>query len=261
MPVPSVLPAPARSDMLDQGGVGVRGGLSPMRRTLAVLVVAATAVAAGSCSSTTTRSVTGSGRMATRELPVTAVHRILAGSFFRVSVSMGSRDAVTLRYDDNLGPYLDIGTVGETLRLQARSDVSLNDVTLEAKVTARSLSEVRASGLAEVSVQGSMADSPFSLDVSGAARFAGEWASGTAQVTLSGTARHLGLSGSGASHVEAPDLVVDALAADLSGATWARVHVSDSIEATLSGASSLRYTGDPDIVRQEVSGASSLTRG
>jgi hypothetical protein len=53
------------------------------------------------------------------------------------------------------------------------------------------------------------------------------------------------------------DLEVDVLVS-LSGASSAEVSVNDSIEASLSGASSLRYRGDPDVITLDVSGASSI---
>ena len=239
-----------------------------MRRTWAVLVVAGASLVAVSCSSTPTRHVIGSGRMTRRDLAVGRVSRIEAGSVFKVSVSVGSRDAVTLHYDDNLEAYLDVGEEGGTLRLDMKPNVSLTKVILMADVRVTSLSEVQVSGASSVQVMDPVVDSPFSLDLSGASRFEGElrveaadlWLSGAALAKLSGTAGKLGLSGSGAGGVEAPALRIGALNADLSGATTARVSVSDSIEATLSGATTLVYSGDPKILRRDLSGAATMTR-
>jgi hypothetical protein len=147
-------------------------------------------------------------------------------------------------------------------------NVSLSNVTLIADVRVTSLSEIQVSGASSVRVVDPVATSPFNVDVSGAGRFEGElnvdsanlWLSGAAQATLSGTADKLGVSGSGAGHIEAPGLRIGALNIDLSGATSARVGVSDSIAATLSGASTLMYSGNPRIVHRELSGASTMTR-
>ena len=64
----------------------------------------------------------------------------------------------------------------------------------------------------------------------------------------------------GASDLDARNLQAADLTVELSGASGATVSVSDTISAELSGASTLRYGGNPHFVRRDVSGASSIER-
>ena len=108
--------------------------------------------------------------------------------------------------------------------------------------------------------------SAFDLRLSGASELDGpvDFASmtgvlsGASDVSLSGRVGTLDLEASGASDFSILDLEVDVLRVNLSGASSAEVTVNDTIEAILSGASSLGYRGAPDVSNVDVSGASSI---
>jgi hypothetical protein len=68
------------------------------------------------------------------------------------------------------------------------------------------------------------------------------WASA---VDLTGNATNLTVDASGTSKANLPDLAVQMLSVDLSGASSAVVAVSGTISADVSGASRLQYRGNP----------------
>lgn len=82
--------------------------------------------------------------------------------------------------------------------------------------------------------------------------------SGASRLELSGAARRLGVSASGACEVMLAGLTVAELDARLAGASTAEVTVRDTLTVQASGASTLRYHGSPRIVRQQSAGASSV---
>ena len=160
-----------------------------------------------------------------------------------------------------------MGVSDDTLRIGLQPRTTVSNATLEADVTVTSLDAVEASGAVDLHL-GTLTGSTLELQLSGASELDGAVdfesmngeISGASNVSLSGRIGTLDIEASGASELSFLDLEVDVLTVRLSGASSAEVSVSDSIEASLSGASSLRYRGDPDVSTLEVSGASSIDK-
>jgi len=96
-------------------------------------------------------------------------------------------------------------------------------------------------------------------DFSGSARTLDFDLSGASQLFLSGNGKFLDGELSGASEVDAFGLPVEESDIKLSGASEAKVWVSKFLEVDASGASSVRYKGDPAI-EKHLSGGSKLRR-
>ena len=82
--------------------------------------------------------------------------------------------------------------------------------------------------------------------------------SGASTATLTGSAKQLSVRASGASRTNLTDLVTADAVLDVSGASSASLNVTGKLDASASGASSVRYTGKPTLGRQNTSGASSI---
>jgi Putative auto-transporter adhesin, head GIN domain len=233
------------------------------RRAAAVVLVLVLLVLVAGCSRTT-----GSGRLVTREVDTAGgFDRIQVSSGFQVDVTMGERDAVTVEVDDNLADRLDVGVAGGTLRLSLKpGPKGVQDATLRATVTARRLHSLEGTGSSAVTVSGELPGPELDVGLSGASSLdaavrleAAELdASGASELRLRGSAGTVSATASGAS-----DLVIDQLqarraAVELSGASQARVWATESISATASGASQLRFKGSPRFERRSASGGSSI---
>ncbi|WP_400190331.1 PspC domain-containing protein [Hymenobacter sp. B81] len=83
---------------------------------------------------------------------------------------------------------------------------------------------------------------------------------GACQSVLEGQANTLRLEGTGACQIQAADLQVATANVELSGVSKARLHVTDKLDADVSGASEVRYSGNPTNVRTDDSGAASVKR-
>jgi len=77
------------------------------------------------------------------------------------------------------------------------------------------------------------------------------------KLELQGSGDYLEIEVSGASRLKAEKFELQELSIELSGVSKATVFVEDFIKAHLSGASELKYKGDPDI-DSEVSDASEI---
>jgi len=213
------------------------------------------------------RPITGSGNVVSRQIPVTSFSKLQVSYAFTVRVSFGEPSALTVRVDDNLVDDLDVGVSGDTLRIGLKGGLAVNRATLQADVTVSSLSAIEASGASTVTPDGPVTTSGFSLALSGASTFDGGVSlsdatvglSGASHAVLSGSAKSITATVSGASQLEAGDLSLDALTIDLSGASHAAVNVTGTISASASGASNLTYSGSPTFTRRDVSGGSAIT--
>ena len=212
-------------------------------------------------------AVRGSGDVITIDVPIDEFSRLVVSHSFEVNVTVGDEPSLTLRVDDNLEASLNVGVTDDTLRIGLEPRTTVSNATLEADVTVTSLDAIEGSGAVEVHL-GTMSGSTLELHLSGASEadgvvdfgsMSGE-ISGASNVSLSGRIGTLDIEASGASDLSLLDLAVEVLTVRLSGASSAEVGVSDSIEASLSGASSLRYRGDPDVNTLDVSGASSIDK-
>jgi hypothetical protein len=231
-----------------------------MRPHVAALLLLA--IVASGCT-----AVRGSGDVVTIEVPVDDFNRLAVSHSFDVNVSVGDEPSLTLRVDDNLESSLEVEVTNDTLRIGLQPRTSVSNATLEADVTVTSLDAVEGSGAVSIDL-GSLAGSTLELQLSGASDLSGAVdfdnvtgvLSGASNISLSGRVATLDVDASGASDLALLDLEVDGLIVSLSGASSAEVSVNDSIRASLSGASSLRYRGDPDVTTIDVSGASSIGR-
>jgi hypothetical protein len=214
-----------------------------------------------------TTTITGSGNLVTKPVPVASFSRIQITDAFDVSVTLGHPVHVTVRVDGNLLNHLDAGVSSGTLHLGLKPGTAVQNATLKADVTAPTLSDIEVSGAGQVHLFGDLSGQNLDVSASGAGGIVGSVRvseadlnlSGASHATLSGSAGRLVVKELGACHLEADRLQARELTANLSGASSASVWATDTISAELSGASSLRYRGSPRFIRREVSGGSSVT--
>ena len=231
------------------------------RRTPRLIAAVALVLVAPFC-----QTMSGSGHVVTRSIPVTSFSKLEVSGSFTVTVSTGSSEAVSVRIDDNLVDSLDVGVSGETLHVGLKSGTSVTNATLEANVTAPSLDSLEGSGASGITLSAGLTTDELSVSLSGASHLAGPVQidrgsidlSGASNAVLSGSASTLDVTVSGASHLDTKELTIHQLSIDLSGASEADVTVTGSLSASASGASTLRYAGSPTIARSETSGASTI---
>jgi hypothetical protein len=232
------------------------------RRGVASILVALSAAVGAACGSVEV----GSGTVVTRTPSIGEFDGLEVGSAFDVTVTLGEAPAAVVRVDDNFADRLDVGVTNGTLHIGLTEGTEAAQATLEADVTAVSLSEIASSGDASIHLAGELSGE-VSVTMSGASHLDAPVGidhgtlelSGASVATLTGSAQELSASASGASHLALEGLSVASLDVALSGASSAEVTVEDELSYDLSGASSLRYAGSPTITHQSVSGGSSVT--
>ncbi len=137
-------------------------------------------------------------------------------------------------------------------------------------VTTRSLTAVNASGASKVICTGSFDTGSFNINLSGASKLncsvlnSGTTyvdASGASEINITGSTKTLSISDlSGASEVSALNFTSDFAYLELSGASEATINVTTDLNVKASGASEIKYLGNPGTIRKELSGASQLVK-
>jgi hypothetical protein len=169
------------------------------------------------------------------------------GGAIHAEVIVGQPQSIEISGDDNIVPFIITDVRDGTLviktdhrgRMRPKERLMVTIVTPE-------LQRLDVSGACDVEVEGLEAGE-FNVDISGAS-----------QVAVSGRCDQLVAGISGASELQAVGMEAESVKIDASGASSAKVMATDYLIADASGASTIRYAGDPGSVKVDKSGASSI---
>jgi hypothetical protein len=176
-----------------------------------------------------TAAIVGSGHFVSDVRPLDAVNRIVASGALPAIVTLAATESLEITAEDNILPLLDCGVRSGTLSLAWKPNtggVSSHGITI--RVGLRELIAADLSGASSMAVD-ALATPHFDLSMSGAARFNGF------------------------------GLTAHTLNANVSGASTATIRALDRLTATVSGASTLEFYGDP-VVDARVSDTSMVRR-
>ncbi len=249
---------------------------------LAVVVLALFAAACGGS------PVIGSGDLVTEQYDFRDFTRVDVSHSFEVEIRRGDEFRVEVTVDDNLVDRLRVEQSGDAVRIGMDAGISFGTATKRAIVVLPRLEAVSLSGASKGTVTGfagrqslNMTISGAStmtltdieagdtvLDVSGASRVSGDLlaedvrlgASGASQIQLQGSGADAELEASGASKLTLGEFEIAVASVTLSGASNGTVNVSRTLDADLSGASSLTYMGNASVRTIQTSGASEINR-
>jgi hypothetical protein len=203
-------------------------------------------------------------QQADRDFSVVDFDRLEMSDALYIEVQQGNFFEVSARGDRRNIEDLKVEKVGSTLVVRYKENGNRRHDT-HITVTMPQLYGVNFSGASDSRIQGFNGEIPMKLNLSGASvcqfdAVAGKMdclLSGASYLSLRGEAQSLAADISGASVLNAFDFPVSDGHVVLSGASEAKVTVSDNLTVTATGASSLTYRGDPSL-QSDLSGASSV---
>jgi hypothetical protein len=227
------------------------------------------------------------GSTVTREFDITDFNRVETGSAFKIEVTRSDTFIVKVTAGENIFKYLDISKSGSTLTINLKGIWNFGRLTLEAVVTMPDLQVMKMSGAANGSAKRFESNNKMDVELSGASRldldvktgdFHGE-ATGASRITglldasgtgieltgasraeLSGSGGNLRLDTTGASTAALETFAVNDVNVTMSGACHGDLYVKGRLEGNLSGASSVRYSGNPTLVQVDTSGGSTISK-
>jgi hypothetical protein len=192
--------------------------------------------------------IRGSGHVVSVSRSVPEFDAVSAAGAMRVIVERTGYEGVTVTAEDNLLPYLRTEVRDGVLLLGPKPGYSL-DPRREIVVHVESYEVVELSGSGAVAMQVEL----------GWVQELWVTLSGASELVVWGSADRENVTASGASRYDALDLEAERCNLSVSGASQALVWVHDRLEADASGASHVRFRGDPLVVAH-TSGASTVTR-
>jgi hypothetical protein len=232
---------------------------------LAILMLAG--IALTGLSSCMLNCVHGSGHQQTENRKVNEFSKIDISGGYKVILKQDSSMSVKISADDNLLKY--IKTVASNGRLRIfnkRNFCSEGPMTVYIGV--RNLDVIKASGAVEVESDGKITTKDLHLHLSGATKVTMDLTAGHVRTEGSGdtelhlkgqaTSHDVDLSGSG--KVYALDFVVGSYNIETSGVGESEINVVNALSIHSSGASTVKYRGNPPTITNDKSGASSAEK-
>lgn len=207
----------------------------------------------------------GSGNRIEEARPVDAYHSIQAGGRFELRLTQGPSGPVRLEGEDNILPLIESSVRGGVLYLDTEERLGrVQKIVVHA--SAPEWKSVALSGAGSMIGETPLSGKALRMRISGAGDVEAQVdvqdleveISGAGDASLSGSARKLQFKASGAGDLDALRLRCQDASVRISGAGSANVHVSGHLEASISGAGSVRYAGQPASIDQSVSGAGSI---
>ncbi len=192
--------------------------------------------------------------------------RLDMGSAFRITVVPGNTPSMTVRGDRRDVEDLEQSTQASTLNVRYNKS-RIRRYTLTIRVTMPTLRGVVFSGASKSDVSGFRNLNDLSIELSGASK--GNFdvqanrvtldLSGASKSEFTGNGSSFRATVSGASELNSFEYPVADATIDVSGASHAYITTSNSLNVTATGASKVRYRGNPS-VKQTVSGASKVEK-
>lgn len=202
---------------------------------------------------------------------VKGFHAIEVSGDIGLFLSQGDEEKVAVSAEDERWRdriYTEV--IDGVLKISTRADEEFhwwNHPKLKVYISFKTLDKLRASGASHISVDGAISAGTFSMGLSGASHFKGAVhvnelflaQSGASSITIKGSAGRLAsIHASGASNVNGYGLSTDSCVVHASGASNIQVTVNKELDANTSGASHVRYKGEPTLKKIHSSGASKV---
>lgn len=208
----------------------------------------------------------GDGNIIKEERKVASFDAIEASGGLTIKLVKSDLGTVEVTTDANLMDNVETYVRGNTLYIDTKN--VRKSTKLEVRVHYQKLDYFDLSGAVDVYADDVIESERLTIDASGASEMELELdvrtldidVSGASDLVLSGKATRLSFEGSGASSLKAGELETENCYIDISGAGDAWVHASNEIKASVSGAGSIRYSGNPVKIKTSVSGAGSVKR-
>lgn len=236
------------------------------KHSILVLLVVGALLAACTVPIPVINTLRGSGNTVTETYDFSDFDKVVISHAFEAEITAADTYQVEVTVDDNLVEHLRVEQEGDTVTIGFAPNLVVTNTTQEVRITLPRLVGLEASGASRVDVSGFKTSDNVRVNVSGASTARGDMetgdlnadVSGASTLTLEGSGKNLRVNASGASTADLDNFAVNDASVEASGASRANVNVSGTLDANASGASSIRYSGDPTLGNIDESGASSV---
>ena len=188
--------------------------------------------------------IRGNGHIITDRRPIAEFTEIAASGGLRIEWQSGP-PALTITTDENLLPYIDNHISGDMLRVHTRDRVRATH-GIKVVVSSAKLNGADLSGAVDL----------IAKNVSGPKFYIR--ARGASDITVDGNVEEFLADLTGATDVKAEKLQAKTAAISSTGASSARILVSETLRVSITGAGDVSYFGNPKTIEKHVTGAGSI---
>lgn len=185
---------------------------------------------------------------------------------FNVTLTQSEQPSLIIEAPDNIESLIKTEVSNGILHISFAKGKMRLDSTPKLFINVKKLESIEASGITKIKATNKFTVDKIKLEISGVGNIEMELQaneirteqSGAGNIKLSGTTNLLKADISGAGNLKSADLKSDSVIIDISGVGEAKVNAIKSLEADVSGAGSINYTGNPEIKKVKVSGVGSV---
>lgn len=212
--------------------------------------------------------VEGSGNVIEETRDVRDFSRVRLAGFGRLHIERGETESLRIEAEDNFMQYITTEVKGEELDIRWQKNIVVtNNKPINFYLTVKSLDTITLDGAGDIEAPDMRAET-FTVNANGAGNFdLLDLEADTFVVTLSGagnvmvtgevTAQTVEINGLG--RYQARDLTSEKAKIEINAAGSATMRVSTDLDATINGAGSIDYYGNPT-VSQRVNGVGRISR-
>lgn len=202
--------------------------------------------------------------------PFTAIQ---VSSAITVYLSQGNEDAIAVSCSDMTKISKIITEVKNgVLKISLDNDFwnswRMGDLKVKAYISVKTLNSLKASGASSIKINETISGTNLNVEASGASNIKGNLifntinanVSGASSINITGKTNEAVFDASGASSIKGFDFITTNCKIEASGASNVNLTVNGSLVAEASGASSIKYAGNPTSTNVDATGASSIKK-
>ncbi|MTI21168.1 DUF2807 domain-containing protein [Fulvivirga sp. RKSG066] len=209
----------------------------------------------------------GNGNIISKDIEVEDFEELDISGNFEINLIKGSKPALTITMDENLFEYVETENRGDQLQIESTRSLR-SDEGLRLDITYSRLTSIEVGGAAAIMSDDVVEGDYLNIIMSGAGTIDLKVmlkalkivVSGAGSVDLSGQVLEQNISMSGAGDVDASRLVSESCEIELSGVGSARLYVTETLDAQVSGVGGITYAGNPSNVKTDVSGLGEISK-
>ena len=217
-----------------------------MRKSACLVLLTVLAMFAGGCHGKFRSQIKGSGKRELQKREVAAFTSISSEGAFTIEVTCQKDRSLEVEGDDNVLEYVSTEVGGNTLRLKNTGNFSTTE-PVKFKISVPNLEGLSVNGAGHVDVKG-LNNDKFEIDTNGAAT-----------IVVSGNTKVIDVGANGAGKVDAQNLHAPRAVVDSKGVARIDLGVTDQLDVTVSGPSTVTYKGDP-VMNKTIHGPGKVER-
>lgn len=198
------------------------------------------------------------------------VSQLKVSGIFNLYLSQGDKPSLKIEGDENQVKNLKVTQNGEILELQFDEikDSFFGDSKPDVYLTLSDLEGMEFDGVGNLKSEGPFKVDELKLQGNGVGNISLQFDAKKidadfnlmGNLTLAGSAEEINLSNEGIGNIEASELMTQTMTLTSSGIGKVAVHCTGDLSITVNGIGAVSYTGNPNVIKEEINGIGKVSR-